>query len=138
MEDAAAAYVGGLAAASDGPMWLFAVGVLAILAVVLIKAFPMYRDFKTRQLDIESEREKRKADEARMRDERERENAAIAARQIEAQERSTAAMNAMTAQMAVMESRIEVSQQGSAYMKDKLDGMSVEVHDIHTAVVRSK
>lgn len=135
MEQAATAYIEGLTAATDGPMWVFAIGVLAIFAVVLIKAFPMYREFKTRQLDIEAEREKRKAEEARMRDERERENAAIAARQVEAQERSTAAMNAMTAQMAVMESRIELSQQGSATMQNKVDGIAVEVHDIHAAIV---
>lgn len=136
MEQAATAYIEGLTAASDGPMWVFAIGVLTLAAVVLIKAFPMYREFKTRQLDIEEEREKRKVEEARMRDERERENAAIAARQVEAQERSTAAMNAMTSQMAVMESRIELSQQGSANMQSKVDGIATEVHDIHTKIVR--
>lgn len=137
MEQAAAAYIEGLTAASDGPMWVFAIGVLMIVAVVLIKAFPMYKEFKTRQLDIEAEREKRKIEEARMRDERERENAVIAARQVEAQERSTAAMNAMTAQMAVMESRIEASQHGSQNMQTKVDGIAVEVHDIHTAIIHS-
>lgn len=137
MEQAAAAYIEGLTSASDGPMWVFAIGVLVIVAVVLIKAFPMYREFKTRQLDIEAEREKRKVEEARMRDERERENAAIAARQVEAQERSTAAMNAMTAQMAVMESRIKESQHGSQNMQTKVEGIAVEVHDIHTAIVHS-
>lgn len=137
MEQAAAAYIEGLTAASDGPMWVFAIGVLVIVAVVLIKAFPMYREFKTRQLDIEADREKRKVEEARLRDERERENAAIAARQVEAQERSTAAMNAMTAQMAVMESRIEASQHGSQNMQTKVEGIAVEVHDIHTAIVHS-
>lgn len=136
MEQAATAYIEGLTAASDGPMWVFAIGVLAIIAVVLIKAFPMYREFKTRQLDIEEEREKRKIEEAQMRDERERENAAIAARQVEAQDRSTAAMNAMTSQMAVMESRMEVSQKGSANMQTKVDGIATEVHDIHTAIIR--
>lgn len=137
MEQAAAAYIEGLTSASDGPMWVFAIGVLVIVAVVLIKALPMYREFKTRQLDIEAEREKRKVEEARMRDERERENAAIAARQVEAQERSTAAMNAMTAQMAVMESRIKESQHGSQNMQTKVEGIAVEVHDIHTAIVHS-
>lgn len=137
MEQAAAAYIEGLTAASDGPMWVFAIGVLVIVAVVLIKAFPMYKEFKTRQLDIEAEREKRKIEEARMRDERERENAVIAARQVEAQERSTAAMNAMTAQMAVMESRIEASQHGSQNMQTKVEGIAVEVHDIHTAIIHS-
>lgn len=137
MEQAAAAYIEGLTAASDGPMWVFAIGVLVIVAVVLIKAFPMYKEFKTRQLDIEAEREKRKIEEARMRDERERENAVIAARQVEAQERSTAAMNAMTAQMAVMESRIEASQHGSQSMQTKVEGIAVEVHDIHTAIIHS-
>lgn len=137
MEQAAAAYIEGLTAASDGPMWVFAIGVLVIVAVVLIKAFPMYKEFKTRQLDIEAEREKRKIEEARMRDERERENAVIAARQVEAQERSTAAMNAMTAQMAVTESRIEASQHGSQNMQTKVEGIAVEVHDIHTAIIHS-
>ena len=136
MDELASAYVGGLTTAADGPVWLFATGVLVILSAVLIKLFPLYKDFKMRQIEIEETREKRKADEARMRNERERENAAIAARQIEAQDRSTAAINAMTAQMAVMDSRLEVSQQGSAHMQDKVDGIAVEVHDIHTAIVQ--
>lgn len=136
MEEAVVHAVDGLA--GTGPEWLFAIGVLLILAGVTVKAVPMVRDYKLKQLEIAQEREKRKADEARMRDERDRENTAISARQVDAQERSTAAMNAMTAQMAVMDSRLEASQHRSRQMGEQLDDMAGKVDEIHHEIVVGK
>ena len=136
MDEAAVHAVDGLA--GSGPEWLFAIGALVIFAGVVIKVVPMVRDYKLKQLDIAQEREKRKADEARMRDERERENTAISARQVEAQERSTVAMNAMTAQMAVMDSRLEASQDRSRRMGERMEGMAEKVDEIHSEIVTKR
>ncbi len=119
-----------------GPGWLFALGCLVILTGVVVKALPIWRDLKAAQLDIERQREERKADEARMRDERDRENSAIASRQVDAQERSTAAMTSMTAQMAAMEQALEVSRRGSQQMRDQVGDMAHKVDEIHMTVVR--
>lgn len=134
MEQAAVHAVDGLA--GSGPGWLFALGCLAILTGVVVKALPIWRDLKSAQIDIERKREERKADEARMRDERDRENTAIASRQVDAQERSTAAMTAMTAQMAAMEQALEVSRHGSQQMRDQVGDMARQVDEIHMTVVR--
>lgn len=124
------------ALAGQGPVWLFVIGVLCIMAFVAIKAMPFWQEVKSRQLDIEAEREKRKAEEAHMRDERDRENAAIAARQVDAQERSTAAINGISAQMAVLSGRLETSQHGSQHMGDTVETMAAQVNEIHGAVLK--
>lgn len=134
-EDAAVRYVEGLAAAENGPMWLFVIGVLLILAVVVVKVLPVYRETKLKRIEIEAEREKRKAEEARMRDERERERTAIAAKQVEAQNNSTAAMNAMTAQMSVLTAGIDESKYRSREMGAAMGTMAAQVDEIHDAVV---
>lgn len=119
-----------------GPLYLTATGILLLVAFVIVKYLPFLKDYKTKQLEIENEREKRKAEELRIRVEQEAERAAISRSQIEAHDRSTAAMNAMAQQMAVFEARIEASQHGSHAMQEKVDDMAVEVHDIHTVVVK--
>ena len=134
-EDAATHYIDAMAAAGEGPMWLFALGVLVIAAVVAYKILPVVKECKLRAIDIEEQREQRKAEEARMRDERDRESAAINARAVDAQERSTAAITAMTQQMAVMSGQLEMSRDRSAHMGGQIDDMARKVSDIHGAVV---
>ena len=124
------------ALAGSGPAWLFAIGVLTIAALVAVKALPLWHKVKMAQVDIDRQREARKAEEARLRDERDRENCAIAGRQVDAQERSTAAMTAMTAQMAAMEQALEVSRHGSQQMRDQVGDMAHKVDEIHMTVVR--
>lgn len=123
------------ALAGSGPVWLFVIGVLTILAFVVIKALPFYKDYKTRQLDIAVEREKRKTEAARMQHERDQENAVIQARMVDAQEASTAAVNGVAAQMALMNGKLEASQHGSHAMGEKVDTMATQVHEIHGVIV---
>ena len=59
----------------------------------------------------------------------------LMSRSIDAQERSTVAINESTAQMAVLTAKLEVSQKGSEQMKGTVDGMAQEVHDIHHVIV---
>ncbi len=144
MEDAAVHAVDGLAGT---PNLIFVLGILVILAFVAIKVIPMWQKlkqtqidndakFRQAQVDIERDRELRKMEESKQRFEREKENAAIMSRSVDAQERSTIAINESTAQMAVLATKLEMSQQGSLSMRDTVDDMAVEVHDIHLAVVK--
>lgn len=143
MENAVTHAVDGLV---DYPALIFVLGVLMILAVFSVKAIPLWKELKTSQiesedqfrkaqLDIERDRELRKMSEAKMRNERELETAAINARMVDAQERSTAAMAALSQQMAVMNGQLELSKDRSAQMGDKINTMAHQVHDIHGAVV---
>lgn len=143
MENAAVHAVDGLAGT---PNLIFVLGILVILAFVAIKVIPMWQKlkqtqidndakFRQAQVDIERDRELRKMEESKQRFEREKENAAIMSRSVDAQERSTIAINESTAQMAILAAKLEMSQQGSLSMRDTVDGMAVEVHDIHQAVV---
>ncbi len=144
MENAAVHAVDGLAGT---PNLIFVLGILVILAFVAIKVIPMWQKlkqtqidndakFRQAQVDIERDRELRKMEESKQRFEREKENAAIMSRSVDAQERSTIAINESTAQMAILAAKLEMSQQGSLSMRDTVDGMAVEVHDIHQAVVK--
>lgn len=94
------------------------------------------KQFREKQLELERDRELRKMEEAKQRNEREKENAVLMRASIEAQERSTVAINESTAQMAAMMAKLEVSQQGSAAMGDEVHGIAAEVHDIHRVVVK--
>lgn len=144
MEDAAVHAIDGLV---DYPALIFVLGVLLILSIFSVKAIPLWKELKTSQiesedafrkaqLDIERDRELRKMSEAKMRNERELETAAINARMVDAQERSTAAMAALSQQMAVMNGQLELSKDRSAQMGDQINTMAHQVHDIHGAVVR--
>lgn len=145
MEDAAIHAVDGLV---DYPALIFVLGVLLILSIFSIKVIPIWKElksdqitsedaFRKAQLDIERDRELRKMSEAKMRNERELETVAINARMVDAQERSTAAMAALSQQMAVMNGQLELSKDRSAQIGDKIDVMSHQVNDIHGTIVRS-
>lgn len=146
MEEAAVHAVDGL---SSTPVFILVLGILAILSVVAVRALPAWKEFRTRQLDIEADdrrarldierdRELRKMSEAKMRHEHEVEQAAINARMVDAQERSTAAMSALTQQMAVMNGQLEMSKERSAQMGDQIDAMSLQVHEMHGVIVKRK
>lgn len=146
MDEATVHAVDGL---SNTPELLFVLGVIAVLAFAAIKVIPIWRDlkakqieadneFKKAQIDVERDREIRKMSEAKMRNERELEAAAINARMVDAQERSTAAMSALTQQMAVMNGQLEMSKSRSAQMSDVVDGVAHQVNEIHGVVVRKE
>lgn len=130
------AVVGSLAHA--GPEWAVTLGVLAIVAWIAAKGLPVYKATKMRRIKIDADREQRKFDESHMVDERERERAAVAVRQVDAQERSTAAMNAMTAQVAVMSASLNESRYRSREMGETVGAMAGQVDEIHDAVVGCK
>lgn len=136
MDEAATHLVDALA--GSGPGWLFAIGVIVILAFVTVKVIPIWRDYKMRQLDIEADREKRKSEEIRLRDERDRENAAIAARQIDTQEQSNIVLHAVQEQLAVMNGNLDISHEGSRRMGETVTDMAHKVDEIHGVIIHHK
>lgn len=144
MDEAAVHAVDGL---SGAPELLAVILVAAIIAGVFIKVIPLWdkhkrmqidneAKFKQAQIDLNRDREFRKMEEQKQRVERDKENSVLMSRSIEAQERSTIAINESTAQMAVLAVKLEISQQGSISMRETVDDMATEVHDIHLAVVK--
>lgn len=144
MDEAAVHAVDGL---SGAPELLAVILVAAIIAGVFIKVIPLWdkhkrmqidneAKFKQAQIDLNRDREFRKMEEQKQRVERDKENSVLMSRSIEAQERSTIAINESTAQMAVLAAKLEISQQGSISMRETVDDMATEVHDIHLAVVK--
>ena len=144
MEEATVHAVDGMAVSN--PEYLLVLAILIIIAATIIKVIPIWRDLKQSeidneakyrqsQIDIERDRELRKMEESKQRFEREKETAEILSRSVDAQERSTIAINESTAQMAILAAKLEISQQGSMSMRDTMDDMATEVHDIHLAVV---
>ncbi|WP_139652781.1 hypothetical protein [Raoultibacter phocaeensis] len=136
MEKVLDAVAGSLAQA--GPEWVIALGALAIAAWVTAKGLPIYKATKLKRIEIEVERETRKAEEARRFDDREHERSAIAVRQVDAQERSTATINAMTAQMAMMNASLDESKCRSREMGMTVGAMADQVDEIHDIVVGCK
>lgn len=144
MDEAAVHAVDGL---SSAPELLAVILVAVIIAGVFIKVIPLWdkhkrmqidneAKFKQAQIDLNRDREFRKMEEQKQRVERDKENSVLMSRSIEAQERSTIAINESTAQMAVLAAKLEISQQGSISMRETIDDMATEVHDIHLAVVK--
>lgn len=155
MEEAAVHAVDGLSAT---PELVFVLGILVILSIVAIKVVPSWQkhrskkidiedsyrkeqlkqegEFKAAQLAIERDRELRKMSEAKMRHEHDVEQAAINSRMVDAQERSTAAMTALTQQMAVMNGQLEMSKERSSQMGETIDAVAHQVGEIHEVVVR--
>lgn len=114
-----------------GPQWCFALGVVAIAAWLVAKALPVFRDYKSGMLSIEERREERKAEEAKRRDDRDREMAKMNGQWIIVSEQSAKAMEGMTAQMQVLNATLSDSKDRSREMGRKID-------DIHDVVVRKE
>lgn len=111
--------------ARSGPEWVFALGVLAVFA---FKLTPVISRWTEAHSGIEAKREERKAEEARMRDEHDREMAQLNGKWLVVSEQSAKAMEGMTAQMQVLNATLADS-------KERSREMAREVHEIHTATV---
>ncbi len=126
------------AVSAQGPLWLFVAGVLVIAAFVAVKALPVVRDVQRGRLGIEQKREARKADEARMRDKRDREQSETSARMVDAMNRQADGDQAMAAALNAISARLDASQAGSRRMGEQVDEIAHQVDDIHAATVRHK
>lgn len=120
--------------ASSGPEYVLTIGIVIILAWLASQGMPLYRDYRMEQLKIQSEREARKAEEARAFDAREKERTEIAMRQVLSEERITLAMETISTQLAVMNQSLEDSKDGSRTMGAKVDDIHIKVGEIHSKV----
>lgn len=124
------------ALSASGPQWLLVVGVLALATIITIKALPLMRDVKAGELEINRQREQRKAEETRLRDERDREHSVNTARMVDAVNRQSDASRAMAAALDAMTMRLDSSKERSAHMGEQVDEMAQQVDEIHAATVR--
>lgn len=138
------------ALSAQGPLWLFVAGLLILLGFVAVKAMPVLREDRKGRLEIEHEKleisrqhELRRAEEARMRDDRDRENAANAARMVDAVNRQSDSAQAMASALNAITTRLDASQGRSAHMGEQVDEVNgrlgtvaQKVDEIHAATVR--
>lgn len=114
--------------AHAGPEWAFALGAVSIGAGVAVKAIPVFSHYKEGQLELEAKREERKCEEARRRDDHDREMEKLNGQWLVVSEQSAKAMEAMGAQMQVLNATLSDS-------KERSREMGRQINDIHEAVV---
>ena len=131
--------------ASDGPLWLLVAGFLVVTAFLAARFIPILRADKEGRLEIERQREERKAEEARMRDDRDCENAANASRMVDAMNRQSDSTQAMAAALNAVSARLDASQSRSARMGERVEEnhetlatVAQKVDDIHAVTVRGR
>lgn len=121
-----------------GPAYTLAIGLIAILAWIAVKAMPFMREIQMKKLELEASREARKANEAQQLHERERERSELTARMIESQNRSNEVMEGLTTQIAVMNTSLEESKHRSRDMGHTVSTAAEQIKEIHTVVVKGK
>ena len=124
------------AAAGFGPWWLLAAALLVAGIAIAWKAIPMWDRRKNREIDVQEEREVRKRDEMAARAEHDAENRAIAARSVDALNRTADAERAMAAALNAINEKFEVSASHSAHMGEQVEEIAHKVDDIHAVTVR--
>lgn len=121
-----------------GPAYTMVIGLVAILAWIAAKAMPFIQEIQLKKLELEEAREARKAEEAQSLNERERERAKLTAQMIDTQDRSNCVMEALTTQIAVMNTALEESKHRSRTMGQTVDKMAEQVKEVHTVVMNHK
>lgn len=119
---------------AQGPLWLVAVVFSIIAAVLAWKLIPVIRESTEGKIEIAKQREARKAEEARLSHERDREHAANDARMVDAMNRQSDSAQAMAAALNTLSTQIDASQERSAHMGEQVDGMEDTVHDTNQMV----
>lgn len=130
---------------SQGPLWLFVAGVLILSAFIAVKLVPVIRESIKGKQQINQMREERKAEEARMRDERDREHSANSILMVDAMNNQSEGSKAIAAAINALTIRIDNSQSRSEHMgmqvednHEMLGSISNKVNDIHRVVVQNQ
>lgn len=123
---------------ANGPMWLFCIGLLTIIAFVVIKALPTWHDIQMRRLELDGRAEDRKANELKMRNEREMEMASNNARMIDAMHDTADSNRAIATAMSTLSTDINISRGNSAQMGSAVSETHDMVGDIHAVIVQGK
>lgn len=123
---------------ANGPMWLFCIGLLLIIACVVVKAMPTWHDIQMRRLELDGKAEERKAKEIKLRNEREIEMASNNARMIDAMHDTADSNRAIAAAMSTLSTDISISRSNSAHMGSDVADTHDMVGDIHAIIVQGK
>lgn len=139
LEQAAVTFVEALGRLGEG--FLFAIGILVILAGVAIKAMPMVDGWQNRRIDIEEQREKRKSDEAEARAQRDRERSEMEGRWLaqyehatHVQEQSNVVVEGMREQTMLLNQTLTDSKNRSQQMSQTVETVSQQVQEIHQEI----
>lgn len=130
-DQTAKAFVDGMVASGAGPEWFFFVLLLICIVLLVWKGFmPIYERKVNADIDLEKQREDRKAEESKAREKRDIERSKMEGRWIEAMERSTALqeqtnveLNAIRTTNEALVEQIKESREGSRGMQDKLNSI---------------
>lgn len=130
-DQTAKAFVDGMVASGAGPEWFFFVLLLICIVLLVWKGFmPIYERKVNADIDLEKQREDRKAEESKAREKRDIERSKMEGRWIEAMERSTALqeqtnveLNAIRTTNEALIEQIKESREGSRGMQDRLNSI---------------
>lgn len=119
-----------------GSEYVLALGTIAIAAWLAAKAVPFYSEHQSKKLELEKDREARKAREEEAREERDRERSEMEGRWLtqyqnatKVQEATNTVIDTMREQMVILNNTLNDSKDRSHMMAEKVD-------DIHNAIVR--
>lgn len=129
MENTAIAFINAMGDLGAG--YLFAIGIVCIIAFVAIKSLPMVDNWQQQRIGIEIKREERKCQEELSREQRDRERSEMEGRWLNqyesatrVQEQTNIVMEGVREQMHVLNATLDDSKRRSGEMAHKVD----EIH----------
>lgn len=124
--------------ARSGPEYTLALGAIAIGAWVSSKVLPVWQSLKMEQLDLDKERERRKAEDTRRLDQRDRERSKTEGRWLEQNERSMKLQEETNAAINAMKAALEMNNALLGESKERSRHMALQVDEIHSIVASRK
>lgn len=124
--------------AHSGPEYTLALGAIAIGAWVSSKVLPVWQSLKVEQLELEKERESRKASDMRRLDQRDQERSKTEGRWLEQNERSMKLQEETNAAINAMKAALEMNNALLGESKDRSRHMAMQVDEIHSIVAARK
>lgn len=124
--------------ANSGPEYTLALGVIAIGAWASSKVLPIWQTVKVEQLELEKERERRKAEDTRRLDQRDQERSKTEGRWLEQNERSMKLQEETNAAINAMKAALEMNNELLGDSKERSRHMALQVDEIHSIVASRK
>lgn len=124
--------------ANSGPEYTLALGVIAIGAWASSKVLPIWQTVKVEQLELEKERERRKAEDTRRLDQRDQERSKTEGRWLEQNERSMKLQEETNAAINAMKAALEMNNALLGESKERSRHMALQVDEIHSIVASRK
>lgn len=124
--------------ANSGPEYTLALGVIAIGAWASSKVLPVWQSLKMEQLELDKERERRKAEDTRRLDQRDQERSKTEGRWLEQNERSMKLQEETNAAINAMKAALEMNNALLGDSKERSRHMALQVDEIHSIVAARK